>query len=84
MWRPADTSEEADRIQFEIWRKMSADRKLRLVFEWSDLARGTFEAGIRHRHPDYTDSDVRMARIRHELGDELFQRVYPSEPLLQP
>jgi len=84
MWRPADTSEQADRIQFEIWRNMSADRKLRAIFEWSDLARATFEAGIRDRHPHYTDGDVRMARIRHELGDGLFQRVYPGEPLLQP
>ena len=84
MWRPADTSEEADRVQFEIWREMSADRKLRLVFEWSDLVRRTFEAGIRDRHPEYTADEVRMARIRHELGDELFGRVYPEEPLLQP
>jgi len=84
MCRPADTSEEAERLQLEIWRAMSADQKLRLVFEWSDLARATFEAGIRERHPDYTADEVRMARIRHELGDELFQRVYPGERLLQP
>lgn len=84
MWRPADTSEEADRVQFEIWRNMSADQKLRLVFEWSDAIRLTFEAGIRDRHPGYTPDDVRKARIRHELGDELFQRAYPGEALLQP
>ena len=84
MWRPADTSEEADRRQFEIWRNMSADQKLRLAFEWTDLVRSTFEDGIRGRHPDYTADEARMARIRHELGDELFQRVYPGEPLLQP
>ena len=63
---------------------MSADQKLRLVFEWSDLVRATFEEGIRGRHPDYTADEVRMARIRHELGDELFERVYAGEPLLQP
>lgn len=84
MWRPADTSEEADRLQFELWRHMSAEEKLRQVFEWSDLMRATFEAGIRDRHPEYTDDQVRMARIRRELGDELFRRVYPGEPLLQP
>ncbi len=84
MWRPADTSEEADRRQFEIWRNMSADQKLRLAFEWTDLVRSTFEDGIRGRHPDYTADEARMARIRHELGDELFQRVYPGEPLREP
>ncbi|MFW6164352.1 MAG: hypothetical protein ACODAJ_16405 [Planctomycetota bacterium] len=84
MWRPADTSEEADRLQFELWRNMSAEEKLRLVFEWSDAARAIFEAGIRDRHPEYTDDQVRIARIRRELGDELFRRVYPDQPLLQP
>jgi hypothetical protein len=82
--RPLDTTEEADRIQFEIWRTMSADEKLRRIFECSELLRTTFEDGIRDRHPGYTDHDVRMARIRHELGDALFRQVYPHEALRHP
>jgi hypothetical protein len=82
--KPLDTTEEADRIQFEIFRRMSADEKLRRMFESTEAARATFEAGIRKRHADYTEDDVRLARIRWELGDELFRQVYPDEPLRDP
>lgn len=84
MQRPLDTTEEADRIQFEIFGRMSVEQKLRLMSELTEAARATFEAGIRSRHPDYTDNDVRLARIRHELGDELFGKAYPREPRLDP
>jgi len=84
MKRPLDTTEEADRVQFETWRRMSADEKLRRMLDSAEAMRETFEAGIRRRHPEYTDSDVRMARTRHEIGDALFSRVYPHEPLLDP
>ena len=82
--RPLDTTEEADRLQFEIWRRMSAEEKLQRLFEFTELTRATFEAGIRDHHPDYTDKDVRMARIRYELSDHLFRQVYPNEALLKP
>ncbi len=84
MKRPLDTTEEADRIQFQIWRSMSADEKVRRILEWSDLLRTTFEDGIRDRHPEYRENDVRLARIRHELGDDLFEQAYPGERMLEP
>jgi hypothetical protein len=82
--RPLDTSEEADRIQFEIFGRMSVDQKLRQMCESIDAARASFEASIRKRHLDYTEKDARLARIRWELGDELFREVYPNEPLRDP
>jgi hypothetical protein len=82
--RPLDTSEEADRIQFEIFGRMSAAEKIRRMSELTELVRATFEAGIRKRHPQYTDRDARLARIRWELGDELYRRAYSSEALLDP
>jgi hypothetical protein len=84
MMRPLDTTEEADRIQFEIFGRMSVDQKLRQMFEFGEAVRATFEAGIRSRHPDYAEKDARMARIRWELGDQLFRAVYPNEPLRDP
>ena len=84
MKRPLDTTEEADRIQFEIFGRMSVDEKLRQMFASAEAIRSTFEAGIRRRHPDYTEKDARLARIRWELGDELFREVYPNEALLRP
>ncbi|MBM4036632.1 MAG: hypothetical protein FJ291_33265 [Planctomycetes bacterium] len=84
MKRPLDTTEEADRIQFEIFGRMSVDQKLRQMFASAEAVRSTFEAGIRGRHPEYTEKDARLARIRWVLGDELFRKVYPNEPLLEP
>ena len=82
--RPLDTTEEADRIQFDIFRRMSADEKLRQMCASTDASRATFEAGIRRRHPRYTDDDAALARIRWELGDDLFREVYPAKPLVDP
>ncbi len=84
MKRPLDTTAEADRVQLAIWRKMSAEEKLDLVFGLGDLMRENFEQGIRQRHPEYSAKDARMARIRHELGDALFRKVHPNEPLRAP
>jgi hypothetical protein len=81
---PLDTTEEADRIQFEIYGRMSVDQKLRQVFASAEAVRSSFEAGIRKHHPEYTERDARLARIRWELGDELFRKVYPNERLLEP
>ena len=84
MMRPLDTTEEADRIQFEIFGRMSVDQKLRQMCASTDAVRATFEAGIRKRHPAYTAEDARLARIRWELGDALFREVYPNGPLRDP
>jgi hypothetical protein len=82
--RPLDTTEEADRIQFEAFGRMSVDQKLRQMFASAEAIRASFEAGIRKQHPEYTERDARLARIRWELGDELFRQAYPNEPLLDP
>ena len=84
MQRPLDTTEEADRIQFEIFGRMSVDQKLRQMCASTDAIRASFEAGIRKRHPEYAANDARLARIRWELGDKLFREAYPNEPLRDP
>jgi hypothetical protein len=41
-------------------------------------------AGIRRRHPAYTEPDVIAAYRRLTLGDELVRQVYPDQPLVDP
>ncbi|NQT88381.1 hypothetical protein HQ560_16565 [bacterium] len=82
MIKPADTTDEALLRQLEIWRNMSGSDKIALSWEWSRQIRATLEAGIRSRHPDYSDDDVRLTAIRRELGDDLFRQAYPDSPLL--
>jgi hypothetical protein len=82
--RPLDTSAEADRIQLEIIKRMSPEERLQRGFNMSALSNHLQESGIRARHPEYTDEEVRLARIRLNLGDELFQRVYPKFSSVRP
>ncbi len=50
----------------------------------SEQARQIAMDGIRHRHPEYTDEQVRHAMYRLTLGDELYEAAWPDRPLLAP
>lgn len=50
----------------------------------TEMARRLLIAGIRKRHPEYDDDQVRLASIRLWLGPELFRDPYPDEPELEP
>lgn len=71
-------------MQLEIYRRMSGSDRLRLAMEMSDAARATTMAGIRTRHPEYSEDQVRYALFRLLHGDDLFQRAWPHAPLLAP
>lgn len=58
-----------------------ADRLL-LAFEMCDLVTQIAEEGVRSRHRDYDDGQVRLAVIRQRLGDDLFTKAFPAAPLL--
>jgi hypothetical protein len=76
---PADTTPEAARVQLEIFRRMSPGKRLELAFQMSDSLRQLVASGVRSRHPDYTDAEVRLAVIRLTLGETLFRQVYPGK-----
>jgi hypothetical protein len=75
---PADTTPEAWAVQVEIFRRMDPSRRLELALRMSDSLRRVTAAGVRARHPEYTDEQVRLAVIRLGLGDEWFARAYPG------
>ncbi|MEO8167619.1 MAG: hypothetical protein ABI623_05175 [bacterium] len=75
--RSLDTTREADRIQLEIFRKMKPGERLRRGFELSAAMKRLNATGVRMRHPNYSDDEIRLAVIRMRLGDELFLKVYP-------
>jgi hypothetical protein len=82
--RPLDTSEAADKVQIEIYRRMTPERRLQLGLEASALSFELQAAGVRFRHPEYSDEETRVAVTRINLGDELFLRVYPARKLIVP
>jgi hypothetical protein len=75
---PPDTTPDAARVQLEVFQRMTPEQRLRLGFELTDSVRRLAAEGVRARHPEYTDDQVRLAEIRLWLGDELFREVYPG------
>ncbi len=76
---PADTTPEAAAVQLEIYRRMPPWRRLRAALEMGDMGRSLSAAGIRSRHPEYTEEQVRLAVIRLSVGEELFRQAYPGK-----
>jgi hypothetical protein len=75
---PADTSLDAARVQYEIFRRMPASRRLELAMDMSAALREVTAAGVRQRHPDYDERQVRLAVVRLTIGDILFQKAFPG------
>ncbi|MCH8922311.1 MAG: hypothetical protein IIA67_04060 [Planctomycetes bacterium] len=75
---PADTTAEAHAVQVAAWRKMTPQQRVALACELSDNVRQIAAEGVRRRHPDYSDDEVRLAVIRLTLGEKLFREAYPG------
>ena len=82
--RPHDTDEDAHQRQTDAYRRMSGRERVAVSFRLNELARRMAEAGIRSRHPDYTEDQVRWALRRLWLGDELTRKAWPERELVQP
>jgi len=81
---PLDTSPEAHAAQTDAYRRMSGAERTQVMFRLNQIARETAAAGIRSRHPDYTEERVRFALFRLLLGDELTRKVWPDRALVDP
>ena len=77
-WIPADTTIEAALVQFEIYRRMTPERRFELACQMSNNLRRLANEAVRHRHPEYTEEQIRLASNRLWLGDELFRQVFPG------
>jgi hypothetical protein len=66
---PADTAPAAARVQLAIYRRMAPARRLEVALQLSDGLRALVAAGVRSRHPAFTDEQVHDAVLRLTLGD---------------
>lgn len=66
-----DTTQEAAKIQRDIMRKLDGPTRLEMALRMSDEARTISQAGIRHRHPDWSEDQVRVALLELLLGADL-------------
>jgi hypothetical protein len=75
---PADTTLEAMRVYVAALRKMGPGRRAQLTQKLTRDLWARLEAGVRHRHPEYADREVRLAAMRLRFGDDLFGRTFPG------
>ena len=79
-----DTTPDAVAVQTAIYRRMTTDQRTRAAAEMSAMARAIALENIRARHPEYDAHQAQMALYRLLVGDEMFRRAWPAEPLLAP
>ena len=75
---PLDTSLDAARVYFATLKKLGEERRWQMASEMNESMRLRVEQGVRMRHPDYSEGDVRLAVLRLLVGDKLFQEVCPG------
>jgi len=66
--RLIDTSREALQAQRAAFRRMTPTQRLAIAAEMSDDVRALAEAGIRARHPEFSDEQIRAALVALLLG----------------
>lgn len=57
----SDTTPRAAAVQLSLYRAAGPSRRALVAVELSDAVRATALAGIRRRHPEYTEEQVRRA-----------------------
>ena len=61
---PADTDPEAYAAQTDAYRRMGGPARSAIAFRLTDMARRNAVSGIRRRHPEYDDAQVRSELCR--------------------
>ena len=82
--RPRDTTPESHAVQLEAYRRLGPTGRASLAARLSADTRQLTRAGIRSRHPDYSEETVEMALRRILYGDDLVRRAWPGRPLPAP
>ena len=73
-----DTDRESALRQMDVLREMGMAGRMAMTFELSDNLRSIVVAGIRHRHPEYSDEQVTQAWFSLVLDRELFRKAFPD------
>jgi len=65
---PSDTSPKAAAHLAEIFRRMTPEQRLQAAFEASEFVRELALTGIRARHPEFSEKQVRREWLRLAYG----------------
>lgn len=64
----SDTTARAAAVQLTLYRNAGPSGRVRVAVELSDAVRETAIAGIRRRHPEYSERDVMLSFLRLVYG----------------
>jgi hypothetical protein len=73
-----DTTRAVERIQVDLWRRMSSIDKARAVGGISRAVQELSLLGIRQRHPGASERECSLRLAVLKLGRELAFRAYPE------
>jgi hypothetical protein len=82
--RPLDTTVEAERVQLEALKRMGPEGRLRAAIELSHTCRMLLTEGVRRRHPEYNEEQIRLKVISLLLPSELFSLAYAESQNIPP
>lgn len=74
----SDTNRTVERVQLELWRRMSPLDKARAVSGISRAVQELSLLGIRQRYPDASERECELHLAALKLGRELAFRAYPQ------
>jgi hypothetical protein len=63
------TPEQAEALQVEMWRRLSPEERLRIVFAMIEDGFALVAASIRTTHPEYTPEEFRAALRTRIYGE---------------
>ena len=75
-----DTSPEAQRMHFQLMRRLPGWKRLALAFELTQATRELVLADIRHRFAEASDEEIRRRFIARVLPREDAIRAYGFDP----
>lgn len=72
----ADTTPEAEAVLLDLWRQAPGPRKLAIVGELYATCKQLMLGGLRERHPDASEAELRRRLADLLLGPELAEKAY--------
>ena len=72
----SDTAPQVEELQIQLMRDLPAWRKLRMLSELNDSAHVMALAGLRRRHPQAQEPELRRRLADLLLGADLARQVY--------
>ena len=77
---PSDTSPEAQAVQDEIYRRMSASQKLQRVVDLTRMVNQLALDEIRNRYPNATERELTLRLASRRLPVDLMRRAFNWDP----